>query len=513
MYNCGLLEAHMKNILEYLEVTTSKFPDKVGFTDISRKSTFSETMDKAKRIASALSAYGTRKPVAVLIDKTCNCIDAMLGALYAGDFYIVVDVHSPQDRIENILSTLEDTIIITDSDSAELANAVKCNESIVMYEDAIQSEINENMISNVRKHMIDMDTAYILFTSGSTGKPKGTVISHRSLISYVNWVTEEFKFDEKTSFGSQTPLYFSMSVTDFYSTIKCGCCYNIIPKKYFSFPLNLVKYLNEYQINTIYWVPTAISILSNWKVFDVLKPEYLKTVLFAGEVMPTKQLNYWINNLDEGITFANLFGPTETTDICTFYVVNRKFADDESLPIGKHCDNCNVFIVKEDGTEAKDGEEGELFVRSSFMADGYYNNPVKTSEAFVQNPLNKAYPERVYKTGDIVKYNDKGELIYISRKDFQIKRSGYRIELGEIEAGANSIEGVKNCACIYDKEEESLVLIYEGRVKNTDTVLAGVMKKVPSYMYPDKVIRIKEMPQNANGKIDRKYLSSNYKNL
>ncbi len=503
----------MKNILEFFETTTVKFPYKIGFTDINRKSTFSETMDKSKRIASVLSLYGTGKPVAVLIDKNCNCIDAMLGALYAGDFYIVVDVHSPQDRIKNILSTLEDTIIITDSNSIELANTVRSSEPIALYEDAIRYDINENALINIRKNMIDMDTAYILFTSGSTGKPKGTVISHRSLISYVNWITEEFKFDETTSFGSQTPLYFSMSVTDFYSTVKCGCCYNIIPKQHFSFPINLVKYLNEYQINTIYWVPTAISILSNWKVFDVIKPEYLKTVLFAGEVMPTKQLNYWINSLDENITYANLFGPTETTDICTFYVVNREFADDDSLPIGKHCDNCNVFIVKEDGTEAKDGEEGELFVRSTFMADGYYNNSEKTKEAFVQNPLNKAYPERVYKTGDIVKYNDKGELIYISRKDFQIKRSGYRIELGEIEAGANSVEGVKNCACIYDKEEDLLVLIYEGRVKKTETVLAGVMKKVPSYMYPDKVLRIKEMPQNANGKIDRKYLSTNYKKL
>lgn len=503
----------MKNVLEYFEATVKRYPAKIGFTDIDRKATFAETMNNAKKIASALAVYGTRKPVAVLIDKTCNCIDAMLGILYAGDFYIVVDVHSPQDRIEGILSTLKDSIILTDSNSIELANSVQSNETIVLYEDVIQSKIDEAMLLYIRNYMIDMDTAYVLFTSGSTGKPKGTVISHRALISYINWVTEEFKFDETTSFGSQTPLYFSMSVTDFYSTIKCGCCYNIIPKSYFSFPMNLVKYLNEYQINTIYWVPTAISILSNWKVFDVIKPEYLKTVLFAGEVMPTKQLNYWINNLDENITYANLFGPTETTDICTFYVVDREFADDDSIPIGKHCDNCNVFIVKEDGTETIGDEEGELFVRSTFMADGYYDNPEKTSEAFVQNPLNSAYPERVYKTGDIVKYNNKGELIYISRKDFQIKRSGYRIELGEIEAGANSVEGVKNCACIYDKAEDLLVLVYEGRVKESETVLEGVMKKVPSYMYPDKVLRIKEMPKNANGKIDRKYLSENYKNL
>lgn len=501
----------MRNVLEFFEKTTIEYPDKIGFTDSSRKATFSEVMKNAKAIGTALAEKGTKRPVAILIDKSVNCIEAMLGAMYAADFYVVVDVHSPTDRIENILNTLDDPVIITDNASTELADSI--NKAFCVYEKLIETDKNEDKLAEIRSQMIDMDTAYILFTSGSTGMPKGTVISHRALISYINWVTEEFGFDETTSFGSQTPLYFSMSVTDFYSTIKCGCTYNIIPKSNFSFPLNLIKYLNDYEINTIYWVPTAISILSNWKAFDVEKPKYLKTVLFAGEVMPTKQLNYWIKNLDSCITYANLFGPTETTDICTFYVVDRAFADDESLPIGKACTNCDVFIVNSDGEKAKPDEEGELFVRSSFMADGYYKNPEKTADAFVQNPLNSCYPERVYKTGDIVKYNEKGELIYITRKDFQIKRMGYRIELGEIEAGANSVPKVKACACVYDKEVDCLALVYEGAIKDSSIVLEAVKNKVPPYMTPDKVLRIKEMPKNANGKIDRKALQSLYKEL
>ena len=384
---------------------------------------------------------------------------------------------------------------------------------LLSFEDGINEAIDQETLDDLRAHMIDSDPAYILFTSGSTGKPKGTVVSHRSVISYINWVTEEFAFDHDTVFGSQTPLYFSMSVTDFYSTLKCGCTYCIIPKSLFMFPLNLIEFLNEKKINTIYWVPTAISILANWKAFDIEKPEYLQKVLFAGEVMPTKQLNYWIRSLDKNILYANLFGPTETTDICTFYVVDREFSDSESLPIGRHCDNCDVFILKEDGTEAQEGEEGELYARGSFLADGYYNNPEKTSAAFVQNPLNKAYPERVYKTGDIVKYNERGELIYITRKDFQIKRSGYRIELGEIEAAGNSIDKVKCCVCVYSKELDCLALIYEGGPKNTDSVYELLKNKVPPYMLPDRIIRVSDLPQNANGKIDRKYLSANLENI
>lgn len=194
-------------------------------------------------------------------------------------------------------------------------------------------------------------------------------------------------------------------------------------------------------------------------------------------------------------------------------MVNREFADDESLPIGKHCDNCDVFIVNNEGGLAADGEEGELYARTTFMADGYYRNPEKTAEAFVQNPLNDCYPERVYRTGDIVRYNELGEIIYITRKDFQIKRMGYRIELGEIEAGANSVEKVKACACIYDKEADLLVLVYEGAIKDTNKVLDAVKNKVPPYMTPDRVLKIKEMPKNANGKIDRKALQDIYKTL
>lgn len=491
----------MKNILEYFERTTEKYPEKTGFTDSNRESSFREVMEHARAIGSFLAEEGSRRPVAILIDKKVNCIDAMLGALYAGDFYIVIDVHSPMDRIEHILNVLDKPVVITDGQSEQMAKDLKVE--YYLYEKLLETKVNKELLDQIRVHMCDMDTAYILFTSGSTGMPKGTVISHRALISYINWVTEEFAFDEYTSFGSQTPLYFSMSVTDLYSTIKCGGTYHIIPKQYFSFPLNLIGFLNEHQVNTIYWVPTAISILSNWKAFDAAKPEYLEKVLFAGEVMPTKQLNYWIHTLDPKILYANLFGPTETTDICTFYVVDREFADDESLPIGRACDNCDAFIINEKGEPAVNGEEGELFVRSTFMADGYYKNPEKTKEAFVQNPLNGCYPERVYRTGDIVKYNEQGELIYISRKDFQIKRRGYRIELGEIEAGANSVEKVKACACVYDKEKDSLILAYEGGVKDPEVIREAVRKKVPPYMMPDQVVRVRQMPQNANGKIDR----------
>lgn len=494
----------MKNVLEYLEHSAEKYPDKIGFSDEEESVTFYQMMENAKRIASSLKGAGRNRPVAIMMDRNVRCIEAMMAIAYAGCFYTVVDIHSPDDRISNVLERLDLQVVMTDKENAAKAMRLS-GSSMIVYEDAVLNEIDESFIENVRARMIDTDPLYVLFTSGSSGMPKGAVLSHRSVISYIEWVCSEFGFSENTSFGAQTPLYFSMSVTDLYSTMKCGGTYNIIPKSLFSFPVNLVGFLNERKVNTIYWVPSALSIICNWDTFEYVKPNNLEKIMFAGEPMPVKQLNYWRRHLPD-CEYANLFGPTETTDICTFYRVEREFEDDGSLPIGRACDNCDVIVITGDGKEAVPGEEGELAVRGSFLADGYYNDPDKTAKAFVQNPLNSAYPERVYMTGDMVKINELGELIYIARKDFQVKRMGYRIELGEIESAAYAAKGVKSAVAVYDKEKDVLTVAYEGSKSASDDIRKALKSKVPSYMMPDNIARVKNMPRNANGKIDRRAL-------
>lgn len=495
----------MKNILEYLENTTEKYPEKIGFTDNERQVSFSSLTENAKKIASSLRNTKRNSPVIIAAKRNVKCIESMFAAVYAGCFYTVVDMDSPESRLKAISEQLSPEAVITDAETTEhMANIFK-NAEIIRYDKAVTNDSDEEFIKKRRIEMLDTDPLYVLFTSGSSGTPKGAVLSHRSVISYIRWATAEFSFNEKTSFGAQTPMYFSMSVTDLFSTIKCGGTYNIIPKEYFSFPVKLIELINEKGINTLYWVPSALGIAFNWNLFEYIKPEHIHTVLFAGEVMPSKYLNYWKKYLP-GCTFANLFGPTETTDICTFYVVDREFADDEAIPIGKSCDNCDVLLIKEDGTSAAPGEEGEIMVRGAFLADGYYNDSEKTASAFINNPLNKHYPEKVYRTGDIAKLNEKGELIYINRRDFQIKRMGYRIELGEIETAANSLCGVSSAAAIYEQKKEKIILIYEGRERDESKIKSAVCGKLPEYMYPDKVIRVDFMPLNSNGKTDRAML-------
>ncbi len=499
----------MKNILEYIENSTSEYPDKIAFADNDNTITYAQLLKNAKSIGTALSQMNKRNcPIAVYLDKSVQTPCAMFGITYSGNFYIIIDAEMPVERINKIFSTLSPVAIITDEAHLDNAQQLEAESEIFMYDTAVNTEIDEEALSCIRNRQIDTDPLYALYTSGSTGMPKGAVLSHRNVIAYTQWFTDTFNINSETVFGNQTPFYFSMSVSDVYSTIKSGATLCIIPKACFSFPINLIKFLNEHRVNTIYWVPSAISIVANLKLFKYAKPEYLKTVLFAGEVMPTKQLNYWINNLDEDILFANLYGPTETTDICTYYVVDRQFRDDEPLPIGRHCDNCDVMIVTDKNELAKPGEEGELYVRGSFVAYGYYGNDEKTKDAFVQNPLHSYYPEIVYKTGDLVKENDKGEIMYITRKDFQIKRMGYRVELGEIETAASSIEKIEEVVCVFDKAKDKIILVYQGKKLTAEDILKCIKAKVPAYMVPDRIEKITLMPHNQNGKIDRKAVQS-----
>lgn len=501
----------MKNILQALEESERKYPDKIIFGDDKEEITYSNFVNNAKLIGTNILKkieYGNY-PIVIFIDKTINCLETMMGIIYSGNFYTIIDTKSPKGRVESILNTLECKTIIVDNKNFDKLQKIGITDlekkvNILIYEDLLKNDINQETLDKIREKQIDTDPIYVLFTSGSTGIPKGTIVSHRSVISYIDWVQKCFNINNNTIFGSQTPFYFSMSILDVFTTILAGATLYIIPKMYFSFPIKLIEYLKQKRVNTIYWVPSALCIVANLGVLDQAKHLELEKVLFAGEVMPTKQLNMWMKALPNCM-YANLYGPTETTDICSYYIVDRTFKDDETLPIGKHCDNCNLILLTEDGKRAETEEVGEILVRGSFLALGYYGNENKTKEAFIQNPINNKYPEIVYKTGDLAKFNKNGELIYISRKDHQIKHMGYRIELGEIEKNIYGIDQITLCACVYDEKSQKIVLFYQGEIEEKDLAISLEDKLLP-YMRPNRYIKLQKMPYNDNGKIDRKKL-------
>lgn len=501
----------MTNILEYLENSSRLYPDKPAFCEESGFASYSELQDDSKRVGSCLAELvSARSPVAILLDKSVLNIKAMLGVMYAGCFYVEIDTKMPISRIQKIFHILQPAVLVSDEAHYKLTEdlASTAHIKIVEISRAITHEINDRSLSNIRKNHIDEDLAYVLYTSGSTGVPKGVAVSHRALSAYIEWVTKEFHFDCKTVFGSQTPLYFSMSVTDVYGTIASGGTYWIIDPHMFMFPLRLIEWMNKKKINTIYWVPSAYSIVLKMHTFTSVKPQTLRLAMFAGEPMPPSVLQYWKNACGNETLFANLFGPTETTDICSFYKIPMDWQDEgRPVPIGEHCANLHLLLIKEDGSEADFDEEGELYVRGSFLASGYYGDAEKTNLFFVQNPLQDKLPERVYRTGDLAVRDKKGILHYKGRKDNQIKHLGYRIDLGEIEAAAASVfqEGI--CSALYDKETDQIKLFYTSGTLDAETVKLKLKENLPAYMMPSKYFHVLEMPLNRNGKIDRKKLA------
>lgn len=508
----------MQNVLEKFETTAAKHKDKILFREEGREITFGQFEKACKTLATKIVSLGIKnKPIAVIDTRSINTLIGMFSAIYSGNFYVVLDGQSPESRLNTICDVCSPAAILCEKASLDLASRLTLSGSIppppsILIDENVSEDIDEKALNKIREESVSTDPLYILFTSGSTGVPKGTIITHANMLSYINWFASCFNIGPKTSFGSQTPFYFSASVSDLYSSLMYGATYNIIPKSYFSFPIKLIEFLNKDQVNTIYWVPSALCIVANLDLFKYAKPEHLKKVMFVGEIMPCKQLNYWMKHLPK-VKFANLFGPTETTDICTYYKVNRAFKDDDSLPIGKSCENLDTFIVDENLKKITTPfVQGELYVRGPFVAPGYYNNPEATNKAFIQNPLQSSYPEIVYKTGDLVMLNDKGEYLYMGRADFQIKHKGYRIELGEIERVLGAAEKIDLCAAVYDKAEDKIVFVYTGR-KKEDEVLALARQRLTDYMVPEVIKKLAIMPINQNGKIDRKYLMNNYKNL
>jgi D-alanine--poly(phosphoribitol) ligase subunit 1 len=498
-----------RNVLEYLESTVIKVPKKTAYANENSKVTFEEVFHQSKAIGTYLNCQKHYKePVVVFMKKHPNMIVAFYGVIYSGNYYVPIDEEMPSNRIELIFQNLKPKAVICDRDTKKIMERVFYQGKIYYFDEIIQTAVGEERIQKIRDNQIDIDPIYIVFTSGSTGIPKGVVACHRSVIDYIESLSEVLKFNKYTVFGNQAPLYVDACLKELYPTLKFGAITYLIPKHLFMFPLKLVEFLNEKKINTVCWAVSALTMISAFGALEKETPRYLQTIAFGSEVFPIKQFYLWKKYLPDA-RYINLYGPTEATGMSCYYEVNKSFALNEVLPIGKPFPNTQILLLDENKKPSKQGDLGEICIRGTSLTLGYYRNIKKSNEAFIQNPLNEEYPELIYCTGDLAKYNERGELIFVSRKDNQIKHMGHRIELGEIEAAANMMEGIKGACCIFDGIRKKIILFYVGDIIPAQVVFY-LKGRLPRYMLPNIIEALESMPLTDNGKINRVLLKEEY---
>lgn len=493
-----------------LDVSAEKYGNKTAVTDENESFSFCRLRSIGLSIATALlkskdNAY-MPMPVMVYLPKSGKCIASFMGAMYSGNPYVPIAYDMPQNRIQKIIDLLDGRgHIITDKSGLEILKSmdIPVTFNVHLYEEISNTAPNEDEVYCALGNVIDTDPIYIMFTSGSTGDPKGVTVPHRGVVDYALWVAKTFGITSDSKLGNQAPFYFDNSIFDIYSMLLTGAEMNIIPETLFMFPSKLPEFVRDNDITVIFWVPTVMINVANSGILSNVKMPKLRTVAFCGEVMPNTQLNIWRKNHPDAV-YANLYGPTEISDVCTYYIVDRAFADSDPLPIGKACENMRIIILNDKNEIANPNEQGELCVVGTGVSLGYWSKREISDKVFIQNPANPFYEERLYKTGDLAYINDEGLIIYCGRKDNQVKVKGNRIELGEIECAAMCVDSVKGACAVFDEENEQIVLF----VESTETLILRkfnneLKQYIPKYMLPSKLIVTEAFPHTANDKIDR----------
>lgn len=497
------------SILDLFEETVNHYPSKIAFHDAKRSLTFQQIQQEAKSIGYAISKISKpAQPIVVYMEKSVNAISAFLGCVYAGCFYVPIDKDMPDKRIKMVLECLRPEIIICDAETERSAQEIASGAFLFQYEEAATGRFDDEILADIRTYMKTTDLLYVLFTSGSTGQPKGVTISHAAVLDFVEWICSRYELNEHTILCNQSPFYFDASVPDIYLPLMTGASVFVPPKSYYTFPKKILLFIEEHKINTLIWVPSALCNVVNCHSFDVCVPKSIKLVIFNGEVMPCKYLNEWRRYIPEAL-YVNMYGPTEATYACTYFEVRRQFSDNEQLPLGYACENTKIILLTDDGREATAGEIGEICILGQCLSQGYYNAWEQTKKAFVQNPLNPYWMETMYRTGDLAYVNEDGEIMFVGRKDSQIKRLGHRIELGEIEVAILSVENVQAACCLFNKTTSEIIAVYTGELTEA-ALIAHLRQAIPQYMHPNRYIHLDVMPLNLNGKIDRVALSRKY---
>ena len=477
-----------------------KYGSKTAYKDTVRSLSFSEADALSASVASWIACQGMfGKPVLVLTDKSVYTPAVLLGVARAGCFYIPADASQNIYRLRQITESSAADLMIVPGSAMDTAAKLGFEGRIVAREEVMDSGISEELLKKTESSLAPDMPLYVIFTSGSTGRPKGVLTSVSSLINYIYAVNEVLKLNESDILGNQSPLDYIAAVRDIYLPLYTGAADVLIPASYFSMAKDLADVLDREGVTVLCWSAAAMELCLKLGLFEELKTRNIREVLFSGSVLPGKALRAWQEEFPEA-AFINQYGPTEATASCTYYIVKEKADELTVLPIGVPYKNYGILLLNEDGTEAKQGETGEICVTGAGVTMGYYRNEELTRKSFIQNPKS-GKKDIIYRTGDLGRYNEDGLLEFCGRMDRQIKLMGHRVEPEEIEICAMSVDGVEECAAVYDADRTLLFLFYAGSADKR-TVALTLREKLPPFMVPGRIRNIECLPRLSSGKTD-----------
>jgi len=502
-----LLESFNPTQFSYREETTlidafkeqvNKTPDKIILRDQEKEFTYHELDVYSDKIARYLQKYADETdplPVAVLMDRSAYLVAVLLGILKSGSAYIPLDPSFPKDRLEYIIEHSEVQQIIT---TRNLNSSWSLHREMIEVEDILDKEAALEEIK--LREVPSANTAYIIYTSGSTGNPKGVAISHKSLLNFLISIQHKPKIEKEDYLFSVTTQSFDISILEFFAPLISGAALYIASQELLSDPLSVVTKLDELKPSIIQATPSFYQMLYNagWKGNKAVK------VLCGGDLLSETLADKLIETNSE---LWNMYGPTETTIWSSCKKITQA---NEAANIGKPIHNTEFYILDDYMQLLPEGSVGSIYIGGDGLAQGYFKNKELTNEKFIQSPFKQN--KKIYNTGDLGKWNTKGEIEFLGRNDNQVKIRGYRIELGEIETKLNQIENLKGSVVVAQKSnnQEAILIAYViAEIRDFDPrfIIHSLAKELPQYMIPHTILCVDEFPLTPNKKIDRKALS------